>query len=42
MHLAFIALIQLRQHSRTKIMMSKTVTLNDRDFIIHMLYKDRY
>ena len=31
---------QLRQRSHNKIMISKTVNLNDRDFIDRMLYKD--
>ena len=31
---------RLRQCSHNKIMISKTVDLNDRDFIVRMLYKD--
>ena len=33
---------QLRQRSHNKIMISKTADLNDRDFIVRMLYKDSY
>ena len=29
-------------NSHNKIMISKTVDLNDRDFIVRMLYKDSY
>jgi len=32
--------MSLRSHN--KIMISKTVDLNDRDFIVRMLYKDSY
>ena len=31
---------QLRHRSHNKIMISKTADLNDRDFIVRMLYKD--
>jgi len=31
-----------RQRSHNKIMISKTADLNDRDFIVRMLYKDSY
>ena len=33
---------QLRQRSHNKIMICKTAGLNDRDFIVRMLYKDSY
>jgi len=33
---------QLRQRLHNTIMISKTVYLNNRDFVVHMLYKDCY
>ena len=33
---------QLKQRSHNKIIISKTADLNDRDFIVRMLYKDSY